>query len=171
MRRFASLKAIAAVTTGLGMLAVAGGASAQGAPPPGFVPPPPVAAPLWAMDVPFVNTKPIFFADLRQGSHDSFTGVLDPKTDQLCYILSAPGLDGAVAAHIHKGAAGESGAPVVALAAPKDGSSGGCVAVKPEIAQAMIANPAGYYVNVHTAAIPDGFERAQLETKGPAQKM
>ncbi|WEK47367.1 MAG: CHRD domain-containing protein [Candidatus Andeanibacterium colombiense] len=154
-----------------GLALLAAPAIAQGGPPPGFVPPPPVAAPLWPMDVPFVNTRPVLFADLGQGSPDSFTAVLDPATNQLCYMLSAPGREAPTMAHIHKGGPGESGAPVVALANPAGGSSGGCVAVKPEVAQALLANPGGYYVNVHTAAIPDGFERGQLQTKGKAQAM
>jgi hypothetical protein len=76
------------------------------------------------------------------------------------------------AAHIHPGAAGTNGSPLVDTgltpASPinlTDGSgtlvfSG--VAVSQADAQAIINNPAGYYFNVHTALTPGGAIRGQL---------
>jgi len=150
---------------GLGMLT--GPAIAQGGPPPGFTPPPPVAAPLWALDVPFAAKDPILFADLDTSGPAGFTAVI--KGGQLCYALSAPGLADPVAAHIHKGGPGENGAPVVPLAAPAGGASGGCVAIDAALAKAMVDNPDGYYVNVHTKTMPGGAERGQLHSKSPGQ--
>lgn len=147
------LKPAALMLSGaLAALVLTGPASAQFGPPP---------------DMPdIVNHNPILHADLGLGGPGSFTGVLDQATGQLCYMLEAPGLDG-TAAHIHVGAAGQDGAPVVPLAAPKGGAGGGCVAVKPDVAKALLANPAGYYVNVHTAADPMGAARGQLSVYWP----
>ena len=153
---------------GLGIAGIAAPAAAQFG-----GPPPKTGAPLWAYKEgdQYFSTDPILDADLGQGGPGSFTAVIHKADGQLCYIINVPGLADATAAHIHVGAVGQDGAPVVPLVAPKDGSGGGCVAVKADTIDALLANPGGYYVNVHTAAIPDGFERAQLETKGPAQKM
>lgn len=75
----------------------------------------------------------------------------------------------ATAAHIHPGAAGVAGAPVVTLAPPVEiASSGiglatGCVA---DQAKAVLRDirraPDQFYVNVHNAEFPDGGVRGQL---------
>jgi hypothetical protein len=75
------------------------------------------------------------------------------------------------AAHIHPGAAGVNGSPLVNLAltqgqvvfANGSGSlSVSNVSMTPEVAQQIIANPAGYYFNIHTALNPGGVARGQL---------
>ncbi len=74
-------------------------------------------------------------------------------------------------AHIHEGA-NTCACPVVvntSLAAGEVTVAGGLasftksnIAVTPEVAQRMIANPAGFYFNVHTALNPGGVARGQL---------
>ena len=74
-------------------------------------------------------------------------------------------------AHIHTGAAGTNGGIVVNLGLA-DGevvfaSGGGSftkngVALTIDQANAIIANPAGFYLNIHTARNPDGVARGQL---------
>ena len=69
-------------------------------------------------------------------------------------------------AHIHVGAAGTAGAVVVDLdpfSADITGNKAShCVVTTAEIAGAILANPSGYYVNVHTSDYPDGAIRGQL---------
>jgi len=83
---------------------------------------------------------------------------------QVCYRVSADNLGGAaVAMHIHKGAAGAAGPVVIPLATPNaDGKAAGCAGVSRALVGQILASPAGYYLNVHTAAFPGGAVRGQL---------
>lgn len=75
------------------------------------------------------------------------------------------------AAHIHPGAAGVNGSPLVntALTSGQVVFATGAgtlnvasVTMTPEVAQQILNNPAGYYFNIHTAANPGGVARGQL---------
>jgi hypothetical protein len=89
-------------------------------------------------------------------------------------VLPAPLDSGSVivAGHIHTGAAGVVGAPVVPLpisqTAPIVTPTGTVlltisnVAVTADVASAMIANPSAFYFNLHTALNPGGVVRGQL---------
>jgi hypothetical protein len=87
---------------------------------------------------------------------------IDPGKGQVCYDIKVEKIAAATAAHIHKGAAGAAGGPVVPLKAPTSGSVKDCATVSATVAQDMIANPANYYVNVHNAEFPGGALRGQL---------
>ena len=146
MRSFTKATRLKFFGATLGMLALAGPAAAQF----GGPPPPP-------------NTGVALFTHMTGGEGGGYaTVVVDPPKGSACYILNVYGLDNVTAAHIHKGGPGETGAPVVPLEAPTDGSSGGCAPVTAEVSAALIANPGGYYVNVHTQAFPSGAIRGQL---------
>jgi hypothetical protein len=84
------------------------------------------------------------------------------RFDRLCYELTALNIEPATAAHIHRGAAGSAGPPVVVLDAPSDGESTGCLRLEPGLAEEIERNPAAFYVNVHDAAFPNGAIRGQL---------
>lgn len=91
------------------------------------------------------------------------TVVVDPPKGQLCYMFfDVYGIGAATAAHVHVGVKGQAGNPVATLKPPVDGSSSGCQPIAADLAQAIVANPAGYYVNVHTAEFPNGALRGQL---------
>jgi hypothetical protein len=94
----------------------------------------------------------------------------------LCYVLAVRDIDPAVAAHIHTGVRGMNGPIAIGLIAPDDGFSADCIktapdetpapgnpnVLTPEELAAIIANPAGFYVNVHNAPFPGGAIRGQL---------
>jgi hypothetical protein len=92
------------------------------------------------------------------------TIVLDPEAGTACWEMSVENVDPITVSHIHEGAEGVSGGVVVDLDVDGwEGSTEGCNdAADPETMQAIIDNPAGYYVNVHTEALPMGAVRGQL---------
>ena len=109
------------------------------------------------------NTGIATFARLTGATgQGQFTGVIDPPKGTLCYIANVAGLEGVTAAHIHLGGPGETGRPVVTLETPAGGAGGGCIDVAAQLSEAILANPAGYYVNVHTSAQPSGAIWGQL---------
>lgn len=92
--------------------------------------------------------------------------------DRLCYVLAATRIEPPVAAHIHAAPAGVAGGIVVGLETP-DRVSSGCIETvddsqnttatltDSELA-AIVADPSGFYVNVHTPSQPAGAIRGQL---------
>lgn len=99
---------------------------------------------------------------------------VDERT--VCYGFMVQGTDVPTAVHVHKGVAGQNGAPVLEFTnVPKDdagapagdpGASSGCkvaeAAEEMEALRRIRKNPAGYYVNIHTQTFPDGAVRGQL---------
>ena len=83
-------------------------------------------------------------------------------TDNVCYDLNVRNIAPAAAAHIHRGASGEAGPPVVTLEAPTDGGAEGCVSAPGALGDEIEANPAAFYVNVHNSEFPGGAIRGQL---------
>lgn len=92
----------------------------------------------------------------------SATVRINPGLTRLCYTIKTSKLPKATMAHIHRGAAGVAGPPVVTLRVPSKGSVSACTPIGRQVARAIIRDPGGYYVNVHTAAFPDGAIRGQL---------
>ena len=94
---------------------------------------------------------------------------LDPAAGTACWDLTVMNIEPVTQSHIHEGAAGVSGPVVVPL--DVDGFTGTSTGCTPNVAtatlQAIIDNPAGYYVNVHTADFPGGAIRGQLAASVP----
>lgn len=93
---------------------------------------------------------------------------IDGDTGEITYRVVATNLPGTIAgspgAHIHIGAAEEMG-PVVEplqLTGLERGLVAAGTATDPTLAEAILADPANYYVNVHTTVCPGGAIRGQL---------
>ena len=88
---------------------------------------------------------------------------IDAVDGRLCWELNARGIEPATAAHIHRGAAGNVGPPVVPLVAPGASEhSEGCADVARELGMEMALRPHLFYVNVHNAPFPGSAIRGQL---------
>lgn len=95
--------------------------------------------------------------------------VIDPDAGTACWELSAENIDPVTISHIHVGAAGEDGDVVVDLDLDGfEGTSEGCnEAADAEALQAILDDPAGYYVNLHNEAFPGGAIRGQMAAAPP----
>jgi hypothetical protein len=93
----------------------------------------------------------------------SFTLRLRKGQGQVCYSMAVSNIATPTASHIHKGTANDSGPVVVALKTPTlTAPTTACVSAPRAVVSDMLANPAGYYVNVHTGDFPDGALRGAM---------
>ena len=93
----------------------------------------------------------------------SFSATLDGR--RLCYGIQVKNIDNPVQAHIHRGARDIAGPVVQPLEQPATGdpgSVGACVRVSRTLARGLRNHPGRFYVNVHTADLPNGAVRGQL---------
>jgi CHRD domain len=101
------------------------------------------------------------------------TAVITLKAKQVCYDIR-PKKSGITfsAGHIHAGARGVAGPPLIPLwgknKSVKGGKLTGCVTAKAADIAKVRAKPAGFYVNIHNKANPDGAIRGQLTATKPA---
>ena len=94
------------------------------------------------------------------------SATLDFKTDtnEVCYTFVTQNLtDPLTSGHIHKGAKGVAGDVLIDLQVTA-GKLTGCAPSDAAKMQAVLANPQGHYVNLHTQANPQGALRGQLLT-------
>lgn len=93
----------------------------------------------------------------------SFSAIVDGN--QFCYGMTAANIETPVAAHVHRGHAGENGPIVIGLAHPitgDPGSSSACLSADPGLLEEILQKPSQFYVNVHNAPFPGGAIRDQL---------
>jgi hypothetical protein len=108
------------------------------------------------------------------GSGEAYVFGIDGDPTTLCYVVTVGKIAPATAAHIHAGPAGANGPVVVNLARPEDGNAADCLTegeILPngspafptgQTVASILANPGGFYVNVHNAEYPGGAIRGQL---------
>lgn len=89
---------------------------------------------------------------------------INPGLERVCYDVHVENVDPVIAGHIHVGTADVAGDIVVDLMPSIDASGNGskCVHGDRSTLVAIMANPAGYYVNLHTGPFPAGAVRGQL---------
>lgn len=125
-----------------------------------------VSAP--AMAEPVVLTAQLDGANETKGGDPdgsgSFSAEIDVETGDVCYVLAVSDIEDAVAAHIHKGATGKDGKPVLTIEVTGEDEDL-CIAAEPDMLKEIIAAPAEYYVNVHTADFQAGAIRGQLSAE------
>ena len=104
-------------------------------------------------------------ANESKAGNASLTGTaevtVDAASGQVCAKV-ASNVSGAVAMHIHQGAAGKDGPVVLPLDPKTINGAKACVTATAALATSIEANPAGFYVNIHTPTAPAGAVRGQL---------
>jgi hypothetical protein len=88
----------------------------------------------------------------------SFQATVNTSSNTICYQLRTSNLSQRTKAHIHEGAAGEPGRPVVDIDLDDDN----CTTVSEALLDDMLANPSSYYVDVLTTQYHQGAIRGQL---------
>lgn len=87
---------------------------------------------------------------------------INADAGRICQTISYQRTRGPLTgAHIHVGKKGVVGPIVVDLKVLPSGESA-CFSADRNVLRAIVKNPAGYYVNLHTANFPDGVLRGQL---------
>lgn len=121
--------------------------------------------PTMALAAPVVLTATLSGANEPAGGDPdgtgSFTVEIDPDAGDFCYTLKGAKIAPATMAHVHSGAAGVDGPPVVTIQVADDE----CVALEPDVLRPIVASPADFYVNIHNADFPKGAVRGQLAKK------
>ncbi len=85
---------------------------------------------------------------------------LNMQKSRACWTIAVPGIGKPLSAHVHKARPGKTGAVVIPLGAMF--MTKGCVKVPLRTLRAVVKNPRGYYVNVHTRMYLGGALRGQL---------
>jgi hypothetical protein len=93
---------------------------------------------------------------------------LSSKRDRVCFTIETKRIAPPDKGHIHVGDSKTAGPVFITLftTASKKKVRHGCVAATDAQIDAIRANPAGYYVNVHNAEFPNGALRGQLRRPG-----
>jgi hypothetical protein len=90
---------------------------------------------------------------------------LNQGQGRVCWKITFEDVEDPTAAHIHQAPFGTNGGVVVPLSL----GSGCADDVDQDLIKDIIQNPAGYYVQVHSAAFPGGALRGQLSNPGQSK--
>ncbi len=90
----------------------------------------------------------------------NFKGRVNLAAGKLCYTLTSAKLDTLTMAHIHAGAIGVAGPPIVTLSA--NVPTVACIPIDKDVAAKLVATPRDFYVNIPTTNYPKGAVRGQL---------
>ncbi|GAC1428730.1 MAG: hypothetical protein NVSMB68_00810 [Thermoanaerobaculia bacterium] len=121
-----------------------------------------------------IGDATLLFAELRGSNETPANGstavgaalITIDNNNLLTFEISAPAIQNPTAAHIHTGASGVSGPVLVGFtpaATFNNGRVRGTVQLSAQDAANIKANPAGFYVNVHTSSFGGGEIRGQME--------
>lgn len=92
----------------------------------------------------------------------TFSAEVDADAGDFCYTVTSAKIATPTMAHVHTGAVGVNGAPVITIS-PRGNDE--CIAVEPDVLKPVVAAPENYYVNIHNAEFPGGAIRGQLVKK------
>jgi CHRD domain len=134
-----------------------------------------------AANIQRARLKPVFLEAKLNGSNEvplpgkppvgdpkgSATGIVRVRGDRITFAFSWTGISAPTLGHIHQGVAGVNGdvkVPLFATPMPETATAAaGVLTVSdPAIADALRANPSGFYLNLHTKEFPGGAVRGQL---------
>jgi hypothetical protein len=142
---------------------------------------PATAAPDRASGIQRARLKPVFLEAKLDGRQEvqvagkppvgdpkgSATGLIRVQGDRVTFAFSWKGISAPTLGHIHQGVAGVNGdvkVPLFASPMPDTvtAAAGVLTVSDPAIADALRANPTGFYLNLHTKEFPGGAVRGQL---------
>ena len=92
----------------------------------------------------------------------TFSVSIDNATNQVCYQLAWQNIDQPNASHIHIGSADQAGKIMVDLNLPANGPNA-CIPTDATSVSHMTSGPEAHYVDLHTAALPEGAVRGQMK--------
>ncbi|MGH9008787.1 MAG: CHRD domain-containing protein [Acidimicrobiia bacterium] len=101
------------------------------------------------------------------GATGDATIEIDADAGQVCQVISHENTGAPLTlAHIHEGDAGVNGPVVVDLQVLPSGQEA-CSDANPAVLREIVANPGGFYVNLHTDDFPNGVLRGPLSPAAP----
>jgi hypothetical protein len=118
----------------------------------------------WALVAVLKGVNQVGTAGDPDGFGTAVAEIVSPT--KICFSVIVSKIDKPTEFHIHQGVKGTNGDVAVPFVPPPGGNPGfnaGCTSgLSPLLVNRIRRNPTAYYVNVHTAAFPEGAVRGQL---------